>query len=47
MFYGVDAWGNAIPPMLRRFEGVDVTEMLITKAQLLEAYYIPVRYLKG
>ena len=38
---GVAVWGHAITPMLGRLEGVPVTEPLVSKAQLLDAYYIP------
>ena len=42
---GIAAWGHAITPMLDRIE--NVSEALVSNAQLLDAYYIPARYPNG
>jgi HEPN domain-containing protein len=45
---GLDVWGHAITPMLRRLAGSsDVPPEIIGMAQMLDAYYIPARYPNG
>jgi HEPN domain-containing protein len=47
MYHGLEAWGYAITPMLRRLENPQAHEDLVRRAQLLDAYYIPSRYPNG
>jgi HEPN domain-containing protein len=47
MHYGLDAWGHAITPMLRRLKDLPVADDLVNKAQLLDTFYIPARYPNG
>jgi len=47
MHQGIDAWGHAITPMLRRLDKIPVPENIIRNGQLLDVYYIPTRYPNG
>lgn len=47
MSLGYSVWGHAITPMLRHLEQITVPTALITRAQLLDAHYIPTRYPNG
>jgi HEPN domain-containing protein len=47
MHQGIDAWGHAITPLLRRLDKLQVPEDIIHKGQLLDVYYIPTRYPNG
>ena len=47
MHQGIDAWGHAITPMLRRLDKIPVPENIIRNGQLLDVYYIPTCYPNG
>ncbi|HLE50997.1 MAG TPA: HEPN domain-containing protein [Anaerolineales bacterium] len=47
LFQGLDAWGHAITPMLRKIQNLSPPMELIEKGQLLDAFYIQTRYPNG
>jgi HEPN domain-containing protein len=47
LFQGLDAWGHAITPMLRKIRNLSFPMELIEKGQLLDAFYIQTRYPNG
>ncbi len=47
MFHNVSVWGHGISAILRRQEILTIPPDMMTKAQLLDAHYIPARYPNG
>ncbi len=44
---GYTTWGDAITPMLRGLEDIEVPEKIVERGQLLDAHYITTRYPNG
>lgn len=48
LFHGQEAWGHVVRSLIEMLpKHVQVDEMIIDKARVLDAYYIPTRYANG
>ncbi len=48
MFLGFDVWGHSIVGILKIIkEKIEIPEIILEKAQLLDTFYIPTRYPNG